>query len=138
VALLFVVRLAMVIEAPGYLTREPPTTRHLMKTISPKPYNPRAPALLMPMGLLVCDRLHSVEQNHFYVMMLIIQGCCFIQSLRFSYELQEDCKIQNSIVQFPCIHPEDVKFRLDTHLLKYHPSGRRELLVQTSLCVQKL
>jgi hypothetical protein len=41
-------------------------------------------------SLLVCDWLHSVGQNHFYVMMLIIQGCCFIQSLHFSYELQED------------------------------------------------
>jgi hypothetical protein len=40
--------------------------------------------------LLVCDWLHSVGQNHFYVMMLFIQGCCFIQSLHFSYELQED------------------------------------------------
>jgi hypothetical protein len=40
--------------------------------------------------VLVCDWLHSVGQNHFYVMMLIIKGCCFIQSLHFSFELQED------------------------------------------------
>jgi len=40
--------------------------------------------------MLVCHWLHFVGQNHFYVMMLIIQGCCFIQSLYFNYELQED------------------------------------------------
>jgi hypothetical protein len=34
--------------------------------------------------------LHSVGQNHFYVMLLLSQGCCFIQSLLFSYVLQED------------------------------------------------
>jgi len=45
--------------------------------------------------LLVCDWLHSVGQNHFYVMMLFIQGCYFIQSLHFSYELQE-YSMQNS------------------------------------------
>jgi hypothetical protein len=45
---------------------------------------------VIPFGryLLVCDWLHSVGQNHFYVMMLIIQGCCFIRSLHFSFELQ--------------------------------------------------
>jgi len=34
--------------------------------------------------------LHSVGQNHFYVMLLLSQGCYFIQSLLFSYVLQED------------------------------------------------
>jgi hypothetical protein len=38
---------------------------------------------------------HYVGQNHFYVMFLLSQGCCFIQSLHFSYELQED-SVQNS------------------------------------------
>jgi hypothetical protein len=72
-------------------------------------------------------------------MMLIIQGCCFIQSLHFSYELQED-SVQKSkqSVQFPCIRPDDVVFRPDAHLSKHHPSGQRKLSVQTSLCVQKL
>jgi hypothetical protein len=61
--------------------------------------------------MLVCNWLHSVRQNYFYVMMLIIHGCCFIQSLHFSYELLED-SMQNSkrVDQFPCIHP-------DAHLL---------------------
>jgi hypothetical protein len=40
-------------------------------------------------SLLVFDWLHSVGQNHLYVMMLILQGY-FIQSLHFNYELQED------------------------------------------------
>jgi hypothetical protein len=38
--------------------------------------------------VLVCDWLHSVGQNHFYVMMLFTQGCCFIWSLHFSFVLQ--------------------------------------------------
>jgi hypothetical protein len=48
------------------------------------------------------------------------------------------CKIQNSVVQFPCIRSVDVVFRPNSHLSKHHPSGRRELSVLTSLCVQKL
>jgi hypothetical protein len=48
------------------------------------------------------------------------------------------CKIQNNVVQFPCIRPDDVVFRLEAHLSKHPPSGRRELSVRTSLCVQKL
>jgi hypothetical protein len=46
--------------------------------------------------------------------------------------------MQNSIVQFPCIRLDDVVFRLKAHLSKHHPSGRRELSVKTSLCLQKL
>jgi hypothetical protein len=37
--------------------------------------------------VLVCNWLHSVGQNHFYV---FIQGSCFIQSLHFCFVLQED------------------------------------------------
>jgi hypothetical protein len=48
------------------------------------------------------------------------------------------CKIQNSVVQFPCIRPDNVKFRLDAHLSMHYPFGRRELSIWTSLCVQKL
>jgi len=81
--------------------------------------------------VLVCDWLHSVGQNHFYVMTLIIQGCCFIQSLHFNYEVQED-SVQNSkcVDQFPCIRPDDVDFHSDVHLSsiirlddKNYPSG---------------
>jgi len=51
--------------------------------------------------------LHFVGQNHFYVMLLLSQGCCFIQSLHFSYELQEN-SMQNSNQSVPL-----------------YPSGRR-------------
>jgi hypothetical protein len=49
-------------------------------------------------------------------MLLLSQGCWFIQSLHFSYELQED-SMQNSnqSVQFPWIRPDDMVFRLDAH-----------------------
>jgi hypothetical protein len=49
-------------------------------------------------------------------MFLLSQGCCFIHSLHFSYELQED-SMQNSnhSVQFPCIRSDDVVFRPDAH-----------------------
>jgi hypothetical protein len=40
--------------------------------------------------VLVCDWLHSVGKNHFYVMILIKQGCYYIQSLHLSFVLQED------------------------------------------------
>jgi hypothetical protein len=45
--------------------------------------------------MLVCDWLHSVGQNHFYVMLIFNQGYCYIQSLHFGYVLQED-SVQNS------------------------------------------
>jgi hypothetical protein len=52
--------------------------------------------------------------NHFYVMLLLSQGSCFLQSPHFSYKLQED-SVQNSNqpVQFPCIRSDDVVFRPD-------------------------
>jgi len=40
--------------------------------------------------MLVCDWLHSVRQNHFYVMMLNKHGYYYFQSIHFSYMLQED------------------------------------------------
>jgi len=33
------------------------------------------------------------------------------------------CKILNSVVQFPCIRPDDVFFLPDAHLSKHHPYG---------------
>jgi len=45
-------------------------------------------------------------------MMLIILGCCFIQSLYFSYELQED-----SVQDF-----------IQCSSIPLHPSGRRGIL----------
>jgi len=72
--------------------------------------------------MLVCDWLHSVGQNHFYIMMLIIQGCCFIRSLHFSFELQ----------RWLCAEFKAVS----SVLLK--PSERRELSFRTFLYVEKL
>jgi len=48
------------------------------------------------------------------VILLLSQGCCFIQSLHFSYNFKED-SLQNSnkSIQFPCIRPDDVVFRPD-------------------------
>jgi hypothetical protein len=82
--------------------------------------------------------LHSVGQNHFYVMMLIIHGC-FIQSLHFSYELQEN-SVHNSkkLVQFPCIRPDNVVFRPDTHLSSIIRLEDEKFLSRPSICVQKL
>jgi hypothetical protein len=100
--------------------------------------------------LLVCDWLHSIRQNPFYVMILIIQGCYFIQSLHFSCELQEDyvqdSKQCSSVPLHPsrrCVFPSgcsSVKassvwmmrfFRPDVHLCpeasncsRLHSSGR--------------
>jgi len=42
-------------------------------------------------------------QNHFYVMLFLSQGCCFIQSLLFSYVLQEDSmKFSRKFILVPC------------------------------------
>jgi hypothetical protein len=81
-------------------------------------------------------------QNHFYVMLLLSQGCFFVQSLLFSYFLQEDSvKFSRKFILVPCqrpndmaipsgrssvsnIRPEDMVFRPDTHLSKRIPSGQ--------------
>jgi hypothetical protein len=85
--------------------------------------------------------LHSVGQNHFYVMLLLSQGCCFIQSLLFSYLLQEDSvKFLGKFISVPCqpsgrrgilfgrssvsnIRQDDVVFRPGGHL--FSSSGRK-------------
>jgi hypothetical protein len=47
--------------------------------------------------------LHSIGQNHFYVMLLLSQGCCFIQGLLFNYVLQEDSvKFLRKFISVPC------------------------------------
>jgi hypothetical protein len=90
-------------------------------------------------SLLVCDWLYSVGQNHFYVMMLFIQGCWYIQSLHFVYVLQEDY-VQNSRQwNSSPLHPFGRRGILSGHSsVKHHPSGRRELSVRTPFCVKKL
>jgi hypothetical protein len=47
--------------------------------------------------------LHSVGQNHLCVMLLLSQGCSLIQSLLFSYGLQEDSvKFSRKFISVPC------------------------------------
>jgi len=73
-------------------------------------------------------------------MFLLLRGCCFIQSLHFSYELQED-SVQNSnqSVQLPCIHLDDVVFRPYAHqsatsvqtMRTFHPDAHQCLETST-------
>jgi hypothetical protein len=56
-------------------------------------------------SLLVCDWLHSVGQNHFYVMMFFIQGCCFIRSLHFSFVLQRRLRAEFKAVSTVPLQP---------------------------------
>jgi hypothetical protein len=48
-------------------------------------------------------------------MLLLSQGCCFIQSLLFSYVLREDSMKFKDLFRFPISRPDDVVFRLDAH-----------------------
>jgi len=79
--------------------------------------------------LLVCHWLHFVGQNHFYVMMFIIQGCCFIRSLHFGFELQRRLCAEFKVVSSVPLQPSGQRVIL---------SRRRELSVRTFLCVKKL
>jgi len=72
-------------------------------------------------------------KSHFYAMLLLSQGCSFIQSLLFSYVLQEDSvKFSRKFISVRCqpsrrrgitsgrssvsnIHPDDVVLRQDAH-----------------------
>jgi len=90
-------------------------------------------------SLLVCDWLHPIGQNHFHVMMLIKQGCCYFQSLHFSYMLQEDSVHNSRQCSSSPLHPSrsrDISSGLS--FVKHHPSRRRELSFRTPFCVQKL
>jgi hypothetical protein len=100
--------------------------------------------------------LHFVGQNHFYVMSLLSKGCCFIQSLLFSYVLRED-SVKFSRIFFgslsavrttwypvwtpicPLLHSSGRRVipsgrQTDQH----HPSGRRIFPVRTLHCIEKL
>jgi hypothetical protein len=73
-------------------------------------------------GVLVCDWLHFVGQNHFYVMMLFVQGYCFIRSLHFSFVL-----LRRLCAEFKAVSTIPLQL-----------FGRWELSVQTFLCMEKL
>jgi len=107
--------------------------------------------------------LHSVGQNHFYIMLLLSQGCCFIQSLLFSYVLREDsmkfsriyfgslAAVQNDMEFRPDAHQSATSvrttrtFRPDSHQCleasnssRMHPSGRNGKLSESSSEFEKI
>jgi len=78
-------------------------------------------------SLSVCNWLHSVGQNHFYVTLLFIRDSVIFRVLF----LEDSAQISSQRNRIPCI-------RLDAQLSKHHLSRRRELSVWTFLCVKKL
>jgi hypothetical protein len=83
---------------------------------------------------VVCNWLHSVGQNHFYVMMLLNRD-----SVIFRVVLLEDSvKFPSQRNRIPCICLDDMVFHTDAQLSKHHLSGRWELSIQTFLCVENV
>jgi hypothetical protein len=72
--------------------------------------------------------LHYVGQNHFYVMFILSQGYCFIQSLLFSYVLRED-SVNFSRIYFGSLSA------VRTLISQQHMSGRRDLSVRPPINV---
>jgi hypothetical protein len=85
-------------------------------------------------SLLVCNWLHSVGQNHFYVKILFIRDSVIFRALF----LEDSAQIPSQKNRIPCIRSDDVIFRPNVQLSKHYPSGRRELSIWTFLCVEKL
>jgi hypothetical protein len=74
--------------------------------------------------MLVCDWLHSVGQNHFYVIMLFNMDSIIFRVFLFRVILLEDsAHISSKSNRIPCNHLDDVIFRPDAQLSKHHPSG---------------
>jgi hypothetical protein len=89
--------------------------------------------------LLVCNWLHSVGQNHIYVMLLFKQGCCFY--------LESSCRLCASrrfcadfkIEKLNTLHPSERPCQLSgLSSVKRHPSRRHGYSVRTPISVQKL
>jgi hypothetical protein len=79
--------------------------------------------------------LHSVGQNHFYVMLLLSQGCCFIQSLLFSYILRED-SVKFSRIYFGSLSAiRTTWYSVRTLISQQHQSRRGDLSVRTPINV---
>jgi hypothetical protein len=77
----------------------------------------------------------SIGQNHFYVMLLLSQGCCFIQSLLFSYVLRED-SVKFKRIYFGSLSAvRTMWYSVRTLISQQHPSGRRDLSVRTPISV---
>jgi hypothetical protein len=79
--------------------------------------------------------LHSVGQNHFYVMLLLSQGCCFIQSLLFSYVLREHSAKFSRIYFGSLSVIRTTWYSVRTLISQQHPSGRGDLSVWTPISV---
>jgi hypothetical protein len=76
--------------------------------------------------LLVCDWLHSVGQNHFYVKLLFNQGCCCYSKSRIHYVLQRRFCTEFKTVKSDPLHSFGCPSQLSGRSsVKQHPSGRR-------------
>jgi hypothetical protein len=68
-------------------------------------------------------------------MLLLSQGCCFIQSLLFSYVLRED-SVNFSRIYFGSLAAVWTTWNsVRTLISQQHPSGRRELSILTPISV---
>jgi len=90
-------------------------------------------------SLLVCNWLHSVGQNHFYVMMLLNRDSVVFRVFLFKVIILKDsAQIPRKSYRIPCIRSDDLIFRPGDQLSKHHSSGWQELFFWTFLCVEKL
>jgi hypothetical protein len=89
--------------------------------------------------VLVCDWLHSVGQNHFYVMLLINQGCCLYSESTFQLCVWRRFCAGFKTEKLNPFHPSRRPCQPSTHSsVKQHPSGRHGYSVRTLISVQKL
>jgi hypothetical protein len=71
-------------------------------------------------------------------MMLLIQGCCYIQSLHFSSVLQEDC-VEFKIVKFKSlVSVWTMWYSVRTLIYQTSSIWTTRFSVRTPICVQKL
>jgi hypothetical protein len=71
-------------------------------------------------------------------MLLLSQGCCFIQSLLFSYVLREE-SVKFSRIYFGSLAAVRTTWNfVRTLIIQQHPSKRRELFFRTPISVWKL
>jgi hypothetical protein len=68
-------------------------------------------------------------------MLLLSQGCCFTQSLLFSYVLQED-SVKGSLFLFPVRRPNDMAFRPDVDQLATSVRTMRSFRPNAHQCLE--
>jgi len=89
--------------------------------------------------LLVCDWLHSVGQNHFYVMLLINQGYCLFSKSTFQFCASRRFCADFKTEKLNPLHPPRRPCQPSGHSsVKQHPSERRGYSVWTPISVEKL